>query len=180
MLHIKNIYLENGIPKIGEPVPMNDKLELALQNKQEVPDFYHAQFKADPKKSREDFDTYSLGVLLYKLMYTEYPIFPDNKVHIPTVPSYSKKLKTTLEILLNEGGSLKAVETKIEINENVKNQVKENNAKLSHQNAKMERQISVETTKRTLVEDMAETEDNFHQEQHSSHKSEDNDHSPDD
>lgn len=23
MLHIKNIYLENGIVKIGEPVPMN-------------------------------------------------------------------------------------------------------------------------------------------------------------
>lgn len=76
MLHIKNIYLENGIPKIGEPVPMSEKLVSALQNKQEVPDFYHTQFKADPKKNREDFDTYSLGVLLYKLMYTEYPIFP--------------------------------------------------------------------------------------------------------
>lgn len=23
MLHIKNIYIENGIPKIGEPIPMN-------------------------------------------------------------------------------------------------------------------------------------------------------------
>ena len=44
----------------------------------------------------------------------------------------------------------------------------------------MERQISVELSKRTLVEDMAETEDNFHQEHHSSHKSEDNDHLMDD
>ena len=26
MLHIKNIYIENGIPKIGEPVPMNAAL----------------------------------------------------------------------------------------------------------------------------------------------------------
>ncbi len=31
---------------------MNSKLELALQNKQEVPDFFHTQFKADPKKSK--------------------------------------------------------------------------------------------------------------------------------
>jgi len=26
MLHIKNIYIENGIPKIGEPIPMNAKI----------------------------------------------------------------------------------------------------------------------------------------------------------
>ncbi len=42
------------------------------------------------------FDTYSLGVLLYKLMYTEYPIFPNGKVHIPTTPSYNPRLKKTL------------------------------------------------------------------------------------
>lgn len=26
MLHIKNIYIENGIPKIGEPIPLNQKI----------------------------------------------------------------------------------------------------------------------------------------------------------
>ena len=26
MLHIKNVYIENGIPKVGEPVPINNKL----------------------------------------------------------------------------------------------------------------------------------------------------------
>lgn len=25
MLHIKNVYIENGIPRIGEPIPMNEK-----------------------------------------------------------------------------------------------------------------------------------------------------------
>jgi hypothetical protein len=39
-------------------------------------------------------------------MYTEYPIFPNNKVHIPTTPSYNARLKTTLQIFLNEGGRL--------------------------------------------------------------------------
>jgi len=30
MLHIKNIYIENGIPKIGEPIPMNPKIQEIL------------------------------------------------------------------------------------------------------------------------------------------------------
>lgn len=40
-------------------------------------------------------------------MYTEYPIFPKDKVHIPTTPNYNNRLKTTLQIFLDEGGSLK-------------------------------------------------------------------------
>jgi len=63
-------------------------------------------------------------------MYTEYPIFPNSKVHIPTTPSYNKRLKTSLEIFLNEGGSLIELEKKIEISENVLKQVKENDKKL--------------------------------------------------
>ena len=77
MLHIRNIYIENGIPKIGEPVPMNRELVKELKDKAEVPDFYHASFKKNPKVKGNYFDTYSLGVLMYKLMYTEYPIFPN-------------------------------------------------------------------------------------------------------
>jgi hypothetical protein len=49
MLHIKNIYIENGIPKIGEPVPMSTKLEEMLIDRSEVPDFYHAEFKKNPQ-----------------------------------------------------------------------------------------------------------------------------------
>ena len=71
-----------------------------------------------------------MGVLLYKLMYTEYPIFPNGKVHIPTTPNYNKRLKTTLEIFLNEGGRLKDIESRIEVSENVLKQVKENKEKL--------------------------------------------------
>ena len=56
-------------------------------------------------------------------MYTEYPIFPNNRVHIPTTPNFNKRLKTTLEIFLNEGGSLSDLEKKIEVNENVMKQV---------------------------------------------------------
>lgn len=41
MLHIKNIYIDNGIPKIGEPIPMNSKIEEILVDRSEVPDFYH-------------------------------------------------------------------------------------------------------------------------------------------
>lgn len=46
-------------------------------------------------------------------MYTEYPIFPNKKVHIPTTPNYNIRLKTSLEIFLNEGGSLSELESKI-------------------------------------------------------------------
>jgi hypothetical protein len=96
MLHIRNIYIENGIPKIGEPVPFNAELVQQLKEKADVPDFYHSQFKKNPNAKTNTYDTYSLGVLLYKLMYTEYPIFPEGKVHIPTSPNYNKRLKTTL------------------------------------------------------------------------------------
>jgi hypothetical protein len=41
MLHIKNVYIENGIPKIGESMPMNEALKYALNDKADVPDFYH-------------------------------------------------------------------------------------------------------------------------------------------
>lgn len=96
MLHIKNIYIENGIPKIGEPIPINKDLIFQLKEKADVPDFYHSEFKKNPKVKSNYFDTYSLGVLMYKLMYTEYPIFPQKKVHIPTTPPYNQRLKTTL------------------------------------------------------------------------------------
>jgi hypothetical protein len=49
MLHIKNIYIENGIPKIGEPVPFNRVIIDNLKDKAEVPDFYHIDFKKNPK-----------------------------------------------------------------------------------------------------------------------------------
>ena len=107
MLHIRNIYIENGIPKIGEPVPINRELMQQLKDKAEVPDFYHKSFKKNPKSKGNTFDTYSLGVLMYKLMYTEYPIFPQGKVHIPSAPIYKPRLKATLQILLDEGGMLK-------------------------------------------------------------------------
>ena len=88
-----------------------------------MPDFYHTEFKRDPSSHDVKFDTYSLGVLLYKLMYTEYPIFPNGRVHIPTTPNYNKRLKSTLEVFLNEGGSLMDLEKRIEVNENVMKQV---------------------------------------------------------
>ena len=61
-----------------------------------MPYFYHLGFKKNPTMHDPTYDTYSLGVLLYKLMYTEYPIFPNGKVHIPTTPSYNPRLKKTL------------------------------------------------------------------------------------
>jgi hypothetical protein len=133
MIHIKNIYIENGIPKIGEPIPINKELREELKDKSEVPDFYHRDFKRNPDQKNNTFDTYSLGVLMYKLMYTEYPIFPQGKVHIPTTPSYNKRLKATLEIFLNEGGLLKDLEKKIEVSAEVAKQVKLNKKKLQQQ-----------------------------------------------
>ena len=41
MLHIKNVFIENGIPKIGEPVPINNKVIEILADRSDVPDFYH-------------------------------------------------------------------------------------------------------------------------------------------
>ena len=49
MLHIRNIYIENGIPKIGDPVPMNENMEQIMIDRSEVPDFYHIDFKKNPK-----------------------------------------------------------------------------------------------------------------------------------
>ena len=54
---------------------------------------------------------------MYKLMYTQYPIFPQGKVHIPTTPNYNARLKATLQILLNEGGQLKDLQKKIQVSE---------------------------------------------------------------
>ena len=133
MLHIKNIYIENGIPKIGEPVPLNAQLIDQLRDKADLPDFYHSAFKRNPDLKANTYDTYSLGVLMYKLMYTEYPIFPQGKVHIPTAPSYNPRLKTTLQILLDEGGQLKELEKKIQVSEEVAKQVKLNKGKLLKQ-----------------------------------------------
>lgn len=70
MLHIKNIYIENGIPKIGQPIPINPRIQEILSDRSDVPDFYHINFKKDPTSHDVNYDTYSLGVLLYKLMYT--------------------------------------------------------------------------------------------------------------
>lgn len=70
MLHIRNIYIENGIPKIGDPIALNQNVEQLLIDRSDVPDFYHKSFKSSPSSHLETYDTYSLGVLLYKLMYT--------------------------------------------------------------------------------------------------------------
>lgn len=85
-------------------------------------------------------------------MYTEYPIFPNGKVHIPTTPSYNKRLKTTLELFLNEGGTLKSIESRIEVSENVLKQVKENKQKLNVKNKEVKqesKQILLEEEKNT-------------------------------
>jgi hypothetical protein len=92
---------------------MNEDLTYQLKEKADVPDFYHSDFKRNPSVKTNTFDTYSLGVLMYKLMFTEYPIFPEKKVHIPTTPPYSARLKTTLQLFLNEGGLLRDLEKKI-------------------------------------------------------------------
>lgn len=67
-----------------------------------MPDFYHKGYKKNPETCDPSYDTYSLGVLLHKLMFTEYPIFPDkNKVKIPVTPTFSPRLKKTLQIFLD-------------------------------------------------------------------------------
>jgi hypothetical protein len=76
LLHIKNVYIYNGIPKIGETPPLSEAMRELLVDRADVPDFYHREFKEQPHTRDARYDTYSLGVLLYKLMYTEYPIFP--------------------------------------------------------------------------------------------------------
>jgi hypothetical protein len=73
-------------------------------------------------------------------MYTEYPIFPNNKVHIPTTPTFPIRLKTTLQIFLDEGGLLKDIEKKIEVSEEVAKQVKLNKNRLIKQKEKSYKQ----------------------------------------
>lgn len=66
-------------------------------------------------------------------MYTEYPIFPEGKVHIPTTPAYKKTLKDAVRLFLDQGGNLDVLEKQLEVSDDVKNQVKENEAKLNNQ-----------------------------------------------
>lgn len=115
---------------------MTVKIEETMKDRWDVPDFYHPRFKSDPMTRDPSYDTYSLGILLYRLMYTEYPIFPEGKVHIPTTPSFNQRIKTTLQLLLNEGGKISDIETRIEVSETVKKQIKENKAKLEAQKVK--------------------------------------------
>jgi len=49
---------------------MNQNLKEILTERADVPDFYHKDFKLQPETKDAKYDTYSLGVLLYKLMYT--------------------------------------------------------------------------------------------------------------
>ena len=46
-------------------------------------------------------------------MYTEYPIFPEGKVHIPTTPNYKKTLKEAISLFLNRGGNLTDLEKEL-------------------------------------------------------------------
>jgi hypothetical protein len=46
-------------------------------------------------------------------MYTEYPIFPEGRVHIPTTPNYKKTLKEAIILFLNKGGNLTDLEKEL-------------------------------------------------------------------
>jgi hypothetical protein len=59
-------------------------------------------------------------------MYTEYPIFPEGKVHIPTSPNYKKNLKDAILLFLNKGGNLTDLENELQVSDDIKNQVKQN------------------------------------------------------
>lgn len=48
---------------------------------------------------------------------------------MPTTPSYNQRIKSTLMVFLNEGGTLAEVEQKIEVSEAVKMQIKANKAR---------------------------------------------------
>jgi hypothetical protein len=108
-----------------------------MRDRYDVPDFYHRNYKSNPLSHDPSYDTYSLGIMLYKLMYTEYPIFPEGKVHIPTTPSYNQRIKSTLEIFLNVGGRISELEGKIEVSETVKRQIKENRVRLEQEKVRV-------------------------------------------
>jgi hypothetical protein len=113
-------------------MPINEILKETLQEKADIPDFYHREFKQQPQSKDAKYDTYSLGVLLYKLMYTEYPIFPEGSVHIPTTPNYKKTLKDALLLFLNKGGNLLDLENELQVSDDIKNQVKQNEQILNY------------------------------------------------
>ena len=41
LLHIRNVYIEDGIPKIGEAIALTQPFREVLLDKADVPDFYH-------------------------------------------------------------------------------------------------------------------------------------------
>jgi hypothetical protein len=64
-------------------------------------------------------------------------------VHIPTTPPYSRRLKSTLEMFLNEGGMLKDLEKKIEVSEEVAKQVRINKGKLLQQKKNQQKKVGL-------------------------------------
>ena len=78
------------------------------------------------------------------MMYTEYPIFPDKKVHIPTAPTYKKNLKAALELFLNVGGNLEELEKQLEISDDVKLEVNNNQKILEQVTKKNYKELQVE------------------------------------
>lgn len=116
---------------------MTLKMEEMFRDRADVPDFYHPRFKNNPQTREPEYDTYSLGILLYKLMYTEYPIFPEQKVHVPTTPNYNQRIKQNLLIFLNEGGKLADLEARIEVSEAVKQQIQANKVILNKEAASL-------------------------------------------
>ena len=64
-------------------------------------------------------------------------------MHIPTTPPYSRRLKSTLEMFLNEGGMLKDLEKKIEVSEEVAKQVRINKGKLLKQKKNQQKKIGL-------------------------------------
>ena len=82
MLHIRNIYIENGVPKIGEPVPITPHLKEKLNERADVPDFYHRNFKSGISVDDPRNDTYSLMSTI--------PFSLTNKSTSPSAPSTRK------------------------------------------------------------------------------------------
>ena len=83
-LHIKNLWINKYCLKLGEPLIFNEKAERKLRDNKSILDYFAPELKknamqSDPFANLERADLWSYGMIFYKLLFGETPIFDLNQ-----------------------------------------------------------------------------------------------------
>ncbi|EAR84109.2 kinase domain protein (macronuclear) [Tetrahymena thermophila SB210] len=82
--HMKNLYLDQGMIKIGEPLIISSITEQKFQENREIFDYFAPEYKQDvgiydPRADLHKVDIWSFGMIFYKMVFGDIPIFDLNQ-----------------------------------------------------------------------------------------------------